>query len=145
MLKKSISILSISAFFFAQAQNVTVLRNTMDVYSGGGLQGTAKYNAMAGSMGALGGDASAAVTNPAGVGVAISSSISGTLAINNINNNSSKRQSQKLKQIQIQIQITVLVRVILANYRIKKILKRLHHLSRRLMATPYKSLTLIPI
>lgn len=95
MLKKSISILSISAFFFAQAQNVTVLRNTMDVYSGGGLQGTAKYNAMAGSMGALGGDASAAVTNPAGVGVAISSSISGTLDINNINNKSTLAGASK--------------------------------------------------
>lgn len=95
MIKKSLSILSISAFFFTQAQNVSVLKNTIDAYSGSGLPGNARYNAMAGSMGALGGDASAAMINPAGVGVAISSSISGTLAISNINNKSTLAGASK--------------------------------------------------
>jgi hypothetical protein len=33
MLKKSLVIMSISAAFFAQAQDVSVIRNTVDVYS----------------------------------------------------------------------------------------------------------------
>lgn len=95
MLKKYLSLLSVSVFYFTQAQNVSVLKNTMEVYNGGGLPGTAKYNAMAGSLGALGGDASSALVNPAGIGVAISGSFSGTLAINSISNNSTLAGASK--------------------------------------------------
>ena len=95
MLKKYLTVLSVSAFFFAQAQNVSVLKNTIDVYNGGGFGGSAKYNGMAGSMGALGGEASAAMINPAGIGVAISSNISGTLSIDNLKNKSTLAGASK--------------------------------------------------
>ncbi|MDR2238488.1 MAG: outer membrane protein transport protein [Chryseobacterium sp.] len=81
MLKKSLVLTGIAAAFFAQAQDVSVLRNTVDVYSSTPMVGSAKFNGMAGSNGALGGDANALLTNPAGLGVAISGEVSGTLSI----------------------------------------------------------------
>lgn len=81
--------MSISAAFFAQAQDVSVIRNTVDVYSNAPNTGSAKFNAMAGSNGALGGDANSLLTNPAGLGVAISGEISGTLSITSNKNTSS--------------------------------------------------------
>jgi hypothetical protein len=89
MLKKSLVAMSISAAFFAQAQDVSVIRNTVDVYSGSPSVGSAKFNAMAGSNGALGGDANSLLTNPAGLGVAISGEVSGTLSIMSNKNTSS--------------------------------------------------------
>lgn len=86
MIKKSLFILSISAAFFADAQDISVLRNTIEVYSNNNFGGSARFNAMAGSNGALGGDANSLLTNPAGLGVAISSEVSGTLAVGNYNN-----------------------------------------------------------
>lgn len=73
--------MSVSAAFFAQAQDVSVLRNTVDVYSSTPMVGSSKFNAMAGANGALGGDANSLLTNPAGLGVAISGEVSGTLSI----------------------------------------------------------------
>lgn len=81
MLKKSLVLTGIAAVFFAQAQDVSVLRNAVDVYSSTPMVGSAKFNGMAGSNGALGGDANALLTNPAGLGVAISGEVSGTLSI----------------------------------------------------------------
>ncbi|AZB02005.1 hemin receptor [Chryseobacterium joostei] len=81
MLKKSLVLMSISAAFFAQAQDVSLIRNTVDVYSSNPMVGSAKFNAMAGANGALGGDASSLLTNPAGLGVAISGEVSATLSI----------------------------------------------------------------
>jgi len=89
MLKKSLAIMSISAAFFAQAQDVSIIRNTTDVYSNAPNVGSAKFNAMGGSNGALGGDANSLLTNPAGLGVAISGEISGTLSLTNNKNTSS--------------------------------------------------------
>lgn len=81
--------MSIAAAFFAQAQDVSVIRNTVDAYSSAPMVGSAKFNAMAGSNGALGGDASSLLTNPAGLGVAISGEVSGTLSINAYKNKAS--------------------------------------------------------
>lgn len=81
MLKKSLVLMSVSAAFFAQAQDVSILRNTVDVYSSTPMVGSSKFNAMAGANGALGGDANSLLTNPAGLGVAISGEVSGTLSI----------------------------------------------------------------
>ncbi|MBB4804990.1 hypothetical protein HNP38_000262 [Chryseobacterium defluvii] len=81
--------MSISAAFFAQAQDVSVIRNSIDVYSNSPMVGSSKFNAMAGSNGALGGDANSLLTNPAGLGVAISGEISGTLSVMNNKNTSS--------------------------------------------------------
>jgi hypothetical protein len=89
MLKKSLVLMSISAAFFAQAQDVSVIRNTVDVYSSTPMVGSAKFNAMAGSNGALGGDANSLLTNPAGLGVAISGEVSGTLSVSGNKNSSS--------------------------------------------------------
>jgi hypothetical protein len=89
MLKKSLAIMSISAAFFVQAQDVSGIRNTVDVYSNSPNVGSAKFNAMAGSNGALGGDANSLLTNPAGLGVAISGEVSGTLSITSNKNTSS--------------------------------------------------------
>ncbi|MGE8554475.1 MAG: OmpP1/FadL family transporter [Chryseobacterium jejuense] len=81
MLKKSLVLMGISAAFFAQAQDVSLIRNTVDVYSSTPMVGSAKFNAMAGANGALGGDANSLLTNPAGLGVAISGEVSATLSI----------------------------------------------------------------
>lgn len=86
MIKKSFIVLGISAAYFANAQDISTLRNTVDIYSNSASIGSAKYNGMAGSMGALGGDFSVINTNPAGIGVSITSEISGTLAIQNSKN-----------------------------------------------------------
>ena len=80
---KKISILagiSASALFFAQ--DISIIRNTSTIYDNISSLGTARYNAMAGSMGALGGDASVLNTNPAGLGVFITDDVSASLAIN---------------------------------------------------------------
>ena len=80
---KKISILagiSASALFFAQ--DVSIIRNTSTIYDNISSLGTARYNAMAGSMGALGGDASVLNTNPAGLGVFITDDVSASLSIN---------------------------------------------------------------
>jgi len=87
MIKKSLIVLGISAAYFMNAQDISTLRNTVDVYSNSALNGSAKYNSMAGSMGALGGDVSVLNSNPAGIGVSIASEFSGTLAIENNKNN----------------------------------------------------------
>lgn len=89
MLKKSLVLMSISAAFYAQAQDVSVIRNTVEVYSSTPMVGSAKFNAMAGANGALGGDANSLLTNPAGLGVAISGEVSGTLSILGNKNKSS--------------------------------------------------------
>ncbi|WP_082504580.1 MULTISPECIES: OmpP1/FadL family transporter [unclassified Chryseobacterium] len=85
--------MSISAAFFLQAQDVSVIRNTLDVYSNSQIGGSAKFNAMGGSNGALGGDANALLTNPAGLGVAISGEVSGTLSVMSNKNTSSSAGS----------------------------------------------------
>ena len=80
---KKISILagiSASALFFAQ--DVSIIRNTSTIYDNISSLVTARYSAMAGSMGALGGDASVLNTNPAGLGVFITDDISASLVIN---------------------------------------------------------------
>lgn len=82
-------ILSISAAYFANAQDVSTIRNTAEVYSNSSLNGSSKYNSMAGSMGALGGDFSVLNSNPAGIGVSIASEISGTLSVENSKNSTS--------------------------------------------------------
>lgn len=86
MIKKHMILWSVSAMFFAYAQDVSTIRNTVDVYSNSSFNGSAKYNAMVGSMGALGGDFSSLNSNPAGIGVSIASEVSATLSIQNSKN-----------------------------------------------------------
>ncbi len=61
-----VAFLSLGAMYYAQ--DASVIKNTAEVYSGSNFGGTAKFNSMAGSMGALGGDLSAITVNPAGTG-----------------------------------------------------------------------------
>ena len=99
---KKISILagiSASALFFAQ--DVSIIRNTSTIYDNISSLGTARYSAMAGSMGALGGDASVLNTNPAGLGVFITDDISASLAINSTKSTASlagKSTSQNISK-----------------------------------------------
>ena len=99
---KKISILvgiSASSLFFAQ--DVSIIRNTSTIYDNISSLGTARYNAMAGSMGALGGDASVLNTNPAGLGVFITDDISASLAINSTKSTASlagKSTSQNMSK-----------------------------------------------
>ncbi len=86
MIKKTFLILSVSAAYFANAQDVSTLKNTVEIYSNSSILGSSKYNAMAGSMGALGGDVSVLNSNPAGIGVNIASEMSGSLIIANNKN-----------------------------------------------------------
>lgn len=80
--------MGVAASFFMMAQNASVITNTSEVYGNQSLNGSAKYNAMAGSTGALGGDGNALLNNPAGLGVAINGSLAATLGIENYKNNS---------------------------------------------------------
>ncbi len=82
-------ILSISAAYFANAQDVSTIKNNAEVYSNSSLSGSAKYNSMAGSMGALGADFSVLNSNPAGIAVSIASELSGTLFLENNKNTTS--------------------------------------------------------
>ncbi|WP_417430264.1 OmpP1/FadL family transporter [Halpernia sp.] len=87
MIKNSLAILTIAvSFSLMSAQDISTIRNTVDVYSNNFSNGTAKYQGMAGSMGALGGEISSLNSNPAGIGVFIASDINGTLNINNSKN-----------------------------------------------------------
>lgn len=88
MLKKSLMVCSISVAFFLHAQDASTIYNTVDVYSNGSQKASARYNAMAGSNGALGGDGTALLNNPAGLGVAIAGGMSGTLLIDSYKNSS---------------------------------------------------------
>lgn len=88
MFKKSIAATFLTAAFStAWAQDVSTVRNAVEVYDTTP-QGSAKYNAMAGAMGALGGDISSVNVNPAGVGVAIASEVSASLLIQSNKNES---------------------------------------------------------
>lgn len=88
MLKKYLAIVGVASFYLVQAQDVSVIQNSVDVYSSTNTFGTSKYNAMAGAMGALGGDISVMNTNPAGIGVVITHDISGTISVLNNRNTS---------------------------------------------------------
>ncbi len=81
-----LAFLSIGAIYYAQ--DASVIKNTTEIYSGSNFGGTAKFNSMAGSMGALGGDISAITVNPAGTGVFITGDVSATLAVQGNKNNS---------------------------------------------------------
>lgn len=70
----------------AKAQDFSVLQNTVSVYNNNNQVGSAKFEAMAGANGALGGDASSLLTNPAGLGVAISGGFNATLGISKVQN-----------------------------------------------------------
>lgn len=89
MLKKSLILAGVTAAFYLQAQDISTIRNSIDVYSNTTTVGSSKFNAMAGSNGALGGDASSLLTNPAGLGVAIAGDVSITLSVDNNKNTSS--------------------------------------------------------
>ncbi len=80
--------MSVAAVFFAKAQDVSTIRNAVDVYSDKSIGASAKFDAMAGSNGALGGEATSLLTNPAGLGVAIASNLTGTLGISSYENTS---------------------------------------------------------
>ena len=88
MIKKYLTVLGLAAFYFASAQDVSVIKNSIDVYGNSSFGGSSKYNSMAGSMGALGGDISTINSNPAGIGVFIASDLGGTLNIQNSQNTS---------------------------------------------------------
>lgn len=88
MLKKSLVLIGVTAVFYLQAQDISVIRNSIDVYSNTPMTGSSKFNAMAGSNGALGGDATSLLTNPAGLGVAIAGDVSATLSITGNKNTS---------------------------------------------------------
>lgn len=89
MLKKYVTIAGIASFYLVQAQDVSVINNSVEVYTNTNTIGTSKYNAMAGAMGALGGDVSVMHTNPAGIGVSITTDMNGTLSVLNNKNTSS--------------------------------------------------------
>lgn len=81
--------MGLGAMFMAQAQDISVIRNTVDVYSDGSHFGNSRYNAMAGAYGAFGGDASSLLSNPAGLGLAIADDFSATLAVQSYKNKTS--------------------------------------------------------
>lgn len=98
MIKKTLMVTSLAAAYYMSAQDVSTIRNTIDVYSNSVTTGSAKYNSMAGSMGALGGEYSVISINPAAVGVSIANDFSATLGIeSNQNTASFAGQSRNFK------------------------------------------------
>lgn len=95
MIKRSLTLALIPAAFYLNAQDITLIKNTAEVYSSSINTGSTKYNAMAGAMGALGGDVSTLNTNPAGLGVFITSDVNLTLNIDNNKNQSTIAGGQK--------------------------------------------------
>lgn len=95
MVKKTLIFFGILAIYSLNAQDVSTVKNTLDVYSNGSLPGSSKYQGMAGSMGALGGDYSTLMSNPAGIGVSIANDVSATLSINSNKNSTSYASSIK--------------------------------------------------
>lgn len=87
MYKKIINLGCLITIGYFYSQDVSVIRNTTDVYDHSYITGTARFSGMGGAMGALGGDVSTMNTNPAGLGVAITGSINGTL--NSVGNSNS--------------------------------------------------------
>lgn len=88
-------VLGVAAAYLVQAQDVSTIRNTVDIYSNSAIIGSSKYQGMAGSMGALGGDYSTLNSNPAGIGVSISNDVSATLAVESNKNSSTFAGSKK--------------------------------------------------
>lgn len=81
MKKKIILLSALGCAALYSAQDLSTIKNMADVYTNADFIGSSRFNAMAGSMGALGGDVSAAQTNPAAVGVMIQGDLSATLGI----------------------------------------------------------------
>lgn len=61
----------------------------LTIYDNSPVTGTARYSAMVGSMGALGGDISSLNSNPAGLGVFIAQDINASLLISSNQTNTS--------------------------------------------------------
>ncbi len=70
---------------FSFGQDISTLTNISQVYTNNGF-GSAKYQSMAGSMGALGGDLSSAINNPAALGVSLQGEITGTVGFGDYKN-----------------------------------------------------------
>lgn len=98
MKRKIYSILALLGVVYVSAQDVSVIRNTVGVYSDGASNGSARYLAMAGSMGALGGETSLIGTNPAGVAVNIVGDVSMTLSTS-VNKNKSSLFGTSLESV----------------------------------------------
>lgn len=69
-------------FFFISQLTVSQTINDVNYFLGSELNGTARYNSMAGAFGALGGDLTSISINPAGSSVFLYSEIGGTLTQN---------------------------------------------------------------
>lgn len=89
MNKRVLILASFSISTLTFAQDISVIRNVSNIYDSNSNIGTARYMAMAGSMGALGGDLSALNNNPAGLGVFITNDASASLSINSAQTSSS--------------------------------------------------------
>jgi len=89
--------LLLTGFTFSTAQS----QETTDAirYSQDNLNGTARFRAMGGAFGALGGDLSAITINPAGAAVFTNNQIAMTLSSYNTKNNSNYFGSETLKMI----------------------------------------------
>lgn len=90
--------MALLGIFYASAQDVSVIKNTIEVYSEGTNIGSARYASMAGAMGALGGETSLIGINPAGVAVNIVGDVSMTLSTS-VNKNKSSLFGTSLESV----------------------------------------------
>ncbi|MDL1913247.1 MAG: hemin receptor [Bergeyella sp.] len=86
MRKKYLAVLAFVCTLGVRAQDLSIIKNSAEVYSNSGIMGTARYNAVVGALGALGGDVSSVNINPAGLGVFVSSDFSGSYSFSNVEN-----------------------------------------------------------
>ena len=70
----------------ASAQDISTLKNTLEVYSNPDVNTSARLESMAGAHGATGGEAGSMISNPAGLGVAIASVVSTNIHFDNYDN-----------------------------------------------------------
>lgn len=93
MNKKFLILGLIPSAFYLNAQDISTIKNTAEIYSNSPNAGSARYTAMAGSMGALGGDISSINANPAGIGVFITGEANASINFSNNNNKSTVQNS----------------------------------------------------
>lgn len=81
-MKKTFIVLiaALSSGAYLEAQDVSTINNSINIYSNTPIVGSARMMGMGGAMGALGGDVSIVGSNPGALGVYVTSEIQGTLS-----------------------------------------------------------------
>ncbi|QAR30182.1 hemin receptor [Ornithobacterium rhinotracheale] len=86
MKKITYAFVALSLVSLTKAQDVSTINDIVSIYDFQGVNGSARYVSMGGSMGALGGDISATIKNPGALGVNLTNEFQATMGINSYKN-----------------------------------------------------------